>query len=435
MQTLYENILQILLMLGLLVCSAFFSGSETAFFSLSRRQIYLFRRSKTPPRQRLLHLSRQRLQHLAALLLENPRTLLGALLFANCLVNICFFSLATVLAVDLRHSLGRAAAALTAPLALALLILFGEMLPKSFAYTNSRKFSLAAALPVYFVVRILAPLHAVLNFLIVEPALRLTLGAAPPPQPVDSDRIKLLIESTKQKGLISDEETRLLASVVELGFLKVRHVMKPRVDMPACDINTPPRRARRIMTQNNRTKLPVYSGNIDNIIGQVYLRDILLRPAAALDRLLRDVNYVPEQKTVESLLLFFRDTGTDMAVVVDEYGQIAGSVTIENIAAELLGPIPPAPQPGRIHQLGPLKYRLPAALPVHEWAEAFGIEPGQTKLATIGGLVTALLGRIPRPGDTVNINNLNLTVEKMRKNRVKSVILTINQISDENPKP
>lgn len=418
MTVIYENIPHIVLMFVLLGCSAFFSGAETAFFNLSRRQIHLFAESP------------HRLAPLAGLLLRRPKRLLGSLLFANCAVNICFFSLTTVLAIELGRAIGPAAAVISTSLALAVLVLFGEMLPKSLAYVNSRRFCLSAALPCFVVVRILWPIQSVFNFLIVEPALRLLLGPARSPEPVDAARLKLLMESGKQRGLITARQNQLFGAVVEFGFLKVRHVMRPRVDMAACNIKAPPQHAQQLMMAKKRTKLPVYSRSIDNVLGLVHLRDVLLEPETPLDKLAGRVDFVPEQKTVESLLEFFRHSRTDTAVVVDEYGGISGCVYLEDIVDELLGPVEATQGVQPVQQIGPLKYRLAGSFAIHDWADAFGIDPAHSRLSTVGGLVTALLGRIPRNGDTAHLKNLEFTVEKMQKRRIETVILSLEAISD-----
>jgi len=422
MPAIYENILHILVMLGLLACSAFFSAAETAFFNLSHRQT------------KLMEQSSRRFACLAAILLRNPRQLLGSLLLANCIVNVAFYSLAAVLTFQIAADAGPTAAAVAAVLALAALLLLGEMVPKSLAYINSRRLCVAAAIPAFIVTRILSPLQFIFNLLLVEPVLRLLLVAPKSPRPVtqpvvDAGRLKLLIESSRQKGLISPDENQLLSAVVEFGFLKVRHVVRPRVDMQTCDITTPPCQARRLMKAERLTKLPVYSESIDNIVGLVYLRDLLLEPAESLHELVRQINFVPEQKTVESLLQFFRRTGTDIAIAVDEYGGITGCVYVEDIVAELLGPTEPAYGLEPVQQIGPMKYRLAGSLPIHDWADAFGIDPAQSRLSTIGGLVTALLGRIPHPGDIANMKNLSFTVEKTKNHRIETVILSFEAIS------
>ena len=159
-------------------------------------------------------------------------------------------------------------------------------------------------------------------------------------------------------------------------------------------------------------------------MGVIHLRELLLNEDISLSNIVRDVNFIPEQKTVESLLEFFRKTKTDIAIVVDEYGGIAGSVLLEDIAEELFGQIEPSEQHEPIEQTGPFEYRLKGSLAIHDWIEIFGIDLEETQQATIGGLVIAMLGKIPKNGDVVRFKNLKFTIEKMHKNRIESIILS-----------
>ena len=412
----YQNIGHIVLMLLLLAGSAFFSGTETAFFNLSRRQIELLRKSK------------HKLQNLAARLLNKPRRLLSCLLLGNMTVNILFYAVASILTVRVGRQVSAGAAVITACVAFCLLVLFGEILPKSLAYANSKSFSVTAALPLLLCVQIFAPLQMIFRFLIVEPILRLLLGPAKPPKPITADEFKSLIEEVRKRGLITADENKLLTEIIELGFLKVRDCLRPRVDMIACEVTDSTQQAREKMEKNRLTKLPVYAGTIDNIVGLVSLRQLLLEADTSLDKLVRKVHFVPEQKTVESLLEFFRKTHTDTAIVVDEYGGIAGSVCPEDIAEELLGPIEITDGIEPIEQIGPFEYRLAGNLAIHDWAEAFGIDPVEIRISTLAGLVTTLLGKIPKTGDTARLKNLKFTVEQVQKRRIETVVLTLEPI-------
>ncbi len=416
MAQVYQNVGHITLMLLLLAGSAFFSGTETAFFNLSRRQINLLKKSK------------HKLQNLAAALLNKPKQLLSCLLFGNMVVNVLFFALASVLTVRLEQQVGPAAAAFTAFFAFCLLVVLGEILPKSLAYTASKPLSVAAALPVFLCVKLFRPAVFVFRFLVVELALRLLLGPMQPRKPITTGEFKALMEQVRKRGLITTDESRLFTEVIELGFLKVRDCLRPRVDMIACAITDSGQNACEIMLKNNLTKMPVYAGTIDNIVGLVHLRQLLLNLQTTLDKLACKVDFVPEQKTIESLLEFFRDAGTDTAVVVDEYGGIAGSICLEDVAEELLGPMEPAGGTEPIQQIGPFEYRLAGDLAIHDWAGAFGIEPAETRLATIGGLVTAALGKIPKAGDIAYLKNLKFTVERVRKHRIETLILTLQPV-------
>jgi len=403
-------------MLILCVISAFMSGSETAFSNLSRRQIKKFARSDN------------KLQRMAAKLLRKPKRLLSCLLFGNMAVNVMYFALASVLSVKFGSSSGPAAGAAAAVISFTTLLLFGEMIPKSLAYSNSKSFAAIASPMCMVTVRMFSALLGVIDFFVTEPALRLLFWqqrhskAAPA---VTAAQFKKLIESSCQVGILSDNENQLLGEVVELGLLKVRNVMKPRVDMTACRSDTAGGKISRIMIENNLTKIPVYDDEIDNISGLLHHRDLLLNPSSEIGELLVKLNFVPEQKSVESLLEFFRSSGTDTAIVVDEYGGIAGLVSLEDIASQIIGPIEQNSQSCSVEQIGPLEYRLGGNLPAHDWADAFGIDSTHSRLTTVGGLTTALLGRIPASGDTVQLKNLTITVEKVSNHRIETLSLLL----------
>jgi putative hemolysin len=403
---------KIILMLILLGSSAFFSGSETAFINLSSRQI------------RLLKKSEHKLQKLVVSLLGKRRKLLNCFLLGNMTVNVLFFAVSSTLIIRLKDY-GGLAAVFAAVLSFAGVLLLGEILPKSLAYANSRNFCVAAALPAYLCLQVFGPIELVFKVIILEPALRLLLGPARHPKEITVGEFKSLIETTRKQGLISADENRLFTEVIELGFLKVRHVMRPRVDMIACDVTESSKAAQQKMNENHLIRLPVYVRSIDNIVGLVHLRQILLRGEVELDKIVQEVNFVPEQKTVESLLEFFRRSRTDMAIVVDEYGGIAGSVRLEDIAEELLGQIEPTDQTELFEQTGPFEYRLSGNVAIHDWVDVLGIDLAQTRMVTIGGLVTALLGKIPKPGDSTSLKNLKFTVERVKQHRIETLVLTL----------
>jgi putative hemolysin len=415
-QQIYHNVGHVAAMLFLLGGSAFFSGAETAFFNLTRRQVKHINKSES------------RVHGLLARLLNRPGLLLNCLLLGNMTVNVLFFAVSSVLVLRARTDWGVATATGLALATFIVLVLFGEILPKSLAYANSWRIALAAALPAFVIVKVFGPAAFVARAFILEPVLRIFVGQHRSPSTVTTMELRSLIDFSRRRGLISSGETKLFAEVVRLGFLKVRHVMQPRVDIVACDISAPPSTAVDQMRQHGLTKIPVYAEGIDGITGIVHLRQILLRPGLPLERLARPVRFVPEQKTVESIVDFFRTTRTDMAVVVDEYGGIAGVVRLEDIVEELFGGFESTDRAEPIQLLGPFEYRLSGDLAIHEWADVFGIDLSETRLATLGGLITALLGKIPKQGDVAQLKNLRFAVERMHRHRIESVVMTLEPI-------
>ncbi len=412
----YQNLGSILIMIALLACSAFFSGSETALFNLTRRQI------------KQLSASAHRVHKLTARLLRKPGHLLNCLLLGNITINVLYFATSSVLVLRVSQAWGLGAATAMAVATFIALVLIGEILPKSVTYADSRALAIAVTVPVFLAVQVLGPIALVFRVLFLEPVLRILFGGTRAPQSITLAEFRSLVHLSRRRGLISDSESKLMGEVVELGLLKVRHVMQPRVDMAACDVTEPAAAVRERMQTRHLTKIPVYVKKMDNIVGMIHLRQLLLKPESSLDRLVQPVQFVPEQKTVESLLEFFRTTGTDMAVVVDEYGGIAGSVRLEDIAEELFGRMELVSGVEPIKQLGPFQYRLAGDLAIHDWADVLGVDLEETRLSTIGGLVTALLGKIPRKGDVAHLGNLRFTVDRVSRHRIETVILSFEPI-------
>ncbi len=408
-----HHLVPIVAMAVLVIFSGFFSGVETAFFNLTRRQCNDLKKSP------------HRLHQLAAQVLSKPGKLLSCLLFGNMMANVMYFAIFSLLLLRVQKDAGMVWATVAAGVGFLMIILFGEIFPKTISMANSKGICLAAVVPVFVFIQILSPLVFVFRFLIAEPALRLILGPEQQSKEFSTGEFKSLIESVRQSGLITDDENRLLTEIVEIGFLKVRHVMKPRVDMNTCDIRASVDHARQLMMDHNLTKLPVYRGNIDNIVAMVHLRSLYLEPQKPLRAHARPVHFVPEQKTVESLLEFFRRAHIDTAIVVDEYGGIAGTVQLEDVAEEVFGPLEAAKQIDPIEQIGPFQYRLSGNLAIHDWVDAFGIDLEETKIATIAGLVTAALGKVPKSGDVARLKNLSFTIEKVRQRRIETVILKL----------
>ena len=417
-----EHLLYIVLMSVLLGCSAFFSGSETAFFHLSQRTVHQFAQSS------------KKMERLTATTLASPSQFLTALLFGNMLVNVLYFALTSMMSFQFGRSSGPVVGTLVAMSGFVLLLLFGELLPKSLAYKNARQFCLLAVFACYLFLKILGPLLFIIDLFIVQPTIRLFVGT-PQKADISTNQLKVLLDSSRRQGLISGNENQLLAEILKFSFLKVRHVMQPRVEMPSCCVRTSVKSVTQEMLGKNITQIPVYTKSIDSIVGFIHLRDLLVYPERSLSTLVRHAQFVPEQKSVESLIDFFRQTKTDTAIVVDEYGGVAGWVELDDIMEQLLGPLEDADEVEPIEQVGPMEYRLRANLSIHEWMDAFGIDIKQERQVTIGGFVIALLGRIPKEGDEVLFKNVRFIVERVEQNRIQTILLTLSSLDETQKDP
>ncbi|MBN1436311.1 MAG: HlyC/CorC family transporter [Sedimentisphaerales bacterium] len=403
----------VVLLMVLLGCSAFFSGSETALFSLSRNIVKTMRQSD------------HSLEHLAGRLLAKPEQLLGSLLLGNLIVNILFFAAASAFSVKLEQQSNTTAAAVAAFVSFILLILCGEILPKYLSYNNSRRISVVVALPVYLVVRFFSPVVTFFRKGFVEPALRVILGPARHPKPISADEFKALIATTYDKGLISLHQGKILTELMDFGLLTVRNVLLPRVDIVGCSVKGSVGEAGAIMMKHRLTKIPVYTDTIDDIVGMVEFRDIILNPESTLDKVTKKAHFVPEQKSVESLLEFFQEKSIDTAIVVDEYGGVAGLVCLDDIAEELIGSIGSEEEADLIEQLSESDYRLAGDLGLHDWCRRFDIRLEEDRMVTLGGFVASLLSKIPEKGDVASWANLTFRVEQVSRHRIRTILMTI----------
>jgi len=208
----------------------------------------------------------------------------------------------------------------------------------------------------------------------------------------------------------------------------VRDVMTPRVDMVTYNLKDPLDTALATIRRTLLSKLPVYEGQIDNLLGVVYARQLLLDgPRADIRSLVKPVQYVPEFQTLERVLGLFQKTRSQMAIVVDEFGGVVGLITMEDVVEQMVGEIYNVHDAGgpAVQKVAPDEYLVAGDLSVVDWTDAFGVRVAAAGTTTVAGLLAAILKRIPRVGDTVTLEHLEMRVETMRGKRVEKVRLHI----------
>jgi CBS domain containing-hemolysin-like protein len=400
------------LLLVLLACSAAVSGSETALFGLSRQDLYTFAASSS------------RLRRTAALLMHHPHHLLLTVLIANTAVNIGIFAVSFHMAGELGRS-SPVLASLAGVGALVAVILFGEILPKSIALAHPRGLAPLVAPGIHALQIVLTPVRWLLAAALVEPATRLLLPPAARAPAVSTEELRDIIESSVGQQVLNSVESDMLQAVVGLADVNVRSVLVPRVDIIAVSLGDDREAVHRRFEQSGKTKLPVVDHNLDDVRGLLYARDFHLSPDRSVEQLLRPVTFVPEQASLIQVIRHFRLTHTQLAMVVDEYGGVAGLVTLEDVLEEIVGDLrgPADEERPLAETLDDNTYRLSGQLGVRDWASLFGIPPIEADVDTLGGLITARLGRLARVGDCVRTGNLTLTVESLRGRRVGTLIL------------
>ncbi len=405
------------LLLVLVVLSGTFSGSETVLFALTPTQIQQQAASTNPFRR------------LAARLMERPRATLTTILIGNTAVNVFLFATSYVLFRDLAAQVGAWLNPVAGVASILLVVVFGEVVPKVLGVTLTLRLVPVAAAVVQVAGYVLRPAGYLLNALITEPLTRLFLGgpSRSGPARLSSDELKALLEMSRNRGVINPIEDAYLREIIDLSDLRVRDIMVPRVEVKVFDVAGPPEDLRALMRATHLTKVPAYRDTPDNIVGLIYAKMLFLERDKSLEELVMPVRFVPELITVEQLLIHFRKTKSQIAIAVDEYGGTAGLVTLEDamevIVGEIRDPEDSDAEP-EIVQRGENEYEISGRLGIHFWGETFGVEQLPSRVATVGGLVVARLGRPARVGDAVTIGSVRLEVLRIKGRRIERLRVT-----------
>lgn len=416
---------QAIFMLSLLCFSAFFSATETAFFSLTREEVNRFGKSSSKS-ERLVHT-----------LLKTPKHLLTTILLGNMLANIGFYcasyGVAQKIAVDSTYGSLWVAGAVCA-FSLLTIIIMGEVIPKNIAVKIPDQYSRWAAMPIYIFDKIFLPFRVILTSIINLISKVFDKGGGDE-KCVTIDELKMLVEFSEKQGIVDQEERSMIHGILDFKRAQIKEIMLPRVDMNLFDIADPVQELIELARETKETKFPIYEETPDNIIGIVHAKDIFLNPKAQLRDILKPVQFVPEPKSIEGLLRQFRREGSQLAIVVDEHGGTAGLITLEDIIEEIVGEIQDEHEKPRetINKINENKYLISGNLSLRDWSDTFGVEIEPMGVDTIGGLVIALLEHIPQKGDFVKYEDFVFTVDGVRKRRITSILqeMKIKSESDE----
>lgn len=402
-----------LLLLVLAVLSAAFSGSEAALFSLTRAQLEQFAAGSP-------------LKRLAATLMGRPKRTLSVILLGNTTVNVLLFANTYVLFNQASAVLGAWSDLLAALVGILIVTIGGEAIPKTIGVGAAERVAPLGALYVRTVGFVLEPLSRVIDALLIEPLARLLI----PPRhrggddrtDVSTEELRTLLEMSRRRGEIDPVEDAFVREIIHLGDIRVRDVMIPRVEMKVCDLDAPPDMLRKLMRETQFKKIPVYEKSLDNIVGLVYAKVLFLQPVRSLRQIVTPVRFVPELITGEQLLAHFRSTKSQIAIAVDEYGGLAGLVTLEDVLESIVGDLrnpQDEPEIAEIIQVSDDEFDVSGRLGVRYWAEVFHEPELADRFATIGGLVTARLGRPARAGDVVQIGNVQVRVMSVARRRIQ----------------
>ncbi len=409
------NALEIIALVVLVLCSAFFSASETALVAVSRI------------RARALYESKLRGSSNVLRVVEDKSHVLTSILIGNTIALLAADSFATVIAVDM--GLPHPAIWSTAVMSI-ILLLFGEIIPKTLAAGDSDRWLIALSRVLRYVAIVIGPISNAFTF-VANIILRIFGIKVTHQMYVTEDDIRALVNVGAEQRVIEEEEREMIHSVIEFGDTIVREVMTPRPEMVAVSIDDPPRRALEMVIAEGYSKLPVYLESKDDIVGVVHDRELLIALAngslvqTSLRNLMRPAPHIPETKKSAELLREMQRDKFSLAIVVDEYGGTAGLVTMEDLLEEIVGEIRDEHDEDEqepIHIISQEEAVVEAGTNIEDVNAKLGTHMPTEDFETIGGYLVGLFGRLPREGEEIEADRrTRLKVERTRGRRILSV--------------
>lgn len=407
------SILGILLLIAL---SAFFSSSETALVSCNRIRV---RSMVNDDESKLKYLNR---------VLDNQSKMLAAILIGNNIVNLYASALTTTVAIRMGGSylVGLATGILTF-----LILIFGEISPKTAATVKAEAFSLRVAPVIYYLMVILTPVISIVNTIAKLFLHLFHIDPDAKPELITEDELRTIVDVSHEEGVIEKEELEMINNVVDFGDSLAKDIMVPRIDMIFADIHATYEELIEIYRTNMFTRLPVYETTTDNVIGMINMKDLLLyRPGDVFNvrDYLREAYYTYEFKKTSELFIDMRQHSVSMAIVLDEYGATAGLVTLEDLLEEIVGEIRDEydeDELDSVQKLSDTEYRVEGSVRLDDLNDMLNISLESEDYDSIGGYIIGLLDDLPEVGETIQENGFIFTVESLDKNRIQWVHLTI----------
>ena len=401
--------------LCLLMVSALVSGAETSFFSLSHNDVRQLRERKSASGDGVLKL------------LGNVELLLATILVVNNLVNICIVIL-TSNVVDATFTFLRFEFLFKTVLVTFLLLLFGEILPKVFAQTVPVRFACFAARPLLVLRWVFYPL----SYILVRTSSRISEKAAHRSE-LSLDELADAVDMTQST---SREEHEMLSGIVNFANTEVQEIMKPRVDITAIELTEGYDRVKRVIIESGFSRIPVYDGEVDNIRGTLYVKDLLPYidhgDDFAWQRLIRKAYFVPEHKKINDLLAEFQSNKVHMAIVVDEYGSTLGLVSLEDVIEEIVGEISDESDvvESFYTRIDVKNYLFEGKTHIGDFERVLELEEDlfsdvKGEAETLAGLMLEFKRDFPRKGDTFTTHDIRFTVQEVDGHRVDKIRVTL----------
>ena len=405
----------IIIFIFLLILSAFFSGTETAYFHIRKH------RKETPEKIKSV--------------LDSPQRLLVSLLTGNTIVNVSIASLAAYITAGFAddYTWSKSTLILMEVLVVSVVVLiFGEILPKMIAIKYSKEYALKMYTPLKIIMFILSPIaqgfNAITNLVIkIIPFRKEKIFDS-------EEELKILAELGEEEGTLQEEESDMIQSIFDFKEKTVGEIITPRVDIVSLKSDESIDKAMDIIGERQFSKIPIYKDTIDNIKGILYAKDIIpylmgSRPNVNLQTLARQPFFVPETKPIDDLMEEFKLRKTSIAIVVDEWGGTEGLVTLEDVVEEVMGEIrdPYDQEESNVFKQPDGSFIVDGSITIYDLEEETDIEfPEDRDYDTLGGFILDILTDIPQTGEQVEFNDMVFTVQTVENNRIGKIKIQIN---------
>lgn len=416
-----DSTIQAVAILFLILLSAFFSSAETALTTVNKHRLRALAEEGNRNAQRVLKL------------IENPAKMLSAILIGNNIVNISASALATTLTTNVFGSkfVGVSTGILTL-----VVLLFGEITPKSLATLYNEKIALTYIHVVAPLVTLLTPVIWLVDKLsgIIFFVLRVDRDAAN--NQMTEGELRTIVDVSVEDGVIEKEEKSMINNVVDFGDSKAKDVMVPRADMALVSVDATFDEVFEIFNEEHYSRLPVYDDNKDTVIGIVYLKDLFFfqnqndnkKMTFSIRNIMREPFFVYEYQKTSSIMAEMRNRFVSLAIVLDEYATAVGLITIEDLIEEIVGEIRDEFDMDELKMITKISdnhYEIDAAMKLSDLEDSIGIELESENYDSLGGYVIELLDHLPNVGETVKKDGITFQVVSMEKNRIDRIAVTI----------
>ena len=406
------DVTQLIILIILLMLSAFFSSAETALTTFNRIRIRSLADDGSKRAKTVLKIT------------DNSGKMLSAILIGNNIVNVAAASITTSLA----YSLGGSAVAIANAVITIAILLFGEITPKTTATIHAEKLALIYAPIISIFMKIMTPVIFIINGLSNAVLLLLRIDPNAKNQTMTENELRTIVDVSHEDGVIESDEKEMIYNVFDLGDAKAKDVMVPRVHVTFADVNTTYEELIEIFREDKFTRLPIFEDSTDNVIGTINMKDLLLFDNTKefhIRDILREAYFTYEYKNISELLVEMREASFNIAIVLDEYGDTAGLITLEDILEEIVGEIHDEYDENEedfIKEIGEREYMIEGSTNLDDLNDRLDLQLESEDYDSLGGFIIEHLDRLPEEGDSITTEDgLRLVVESLDKNRIESV--------------